>query len=74
MEMIESYNQKELADLEKMRRQKIAEDNENYIRIKVRTAQSRTTARWYSIRYIRKKDLTRYLLETNWKEKNKKAK
>lgn len=71
MEIIESYNQKEMADLEWIRRQKIAEDNVNYIKIKVRTAQSRATWRWYSIRYVRKKDLARYLNDNNWKVKKK---
>lgn len=63
MQIIESYNATELSKLEKTPYSRIRKDKDYYIPVKILTAQSRATERWYSVRYIRTEDIEVYLEE-----------
>lgn len=68
MEMIKSYNKTELSKLEKTPYSRIDKDKDLYFPIKIETAQSRATAKWYTIRYIRKNDILKYMFELKVKK------
>ena len=61
MEIVESYNIKELSKLQKTPYNRIKIDKDYYIPVKIITAQSRATKRWYSVRYIKAEDVKKYL-------------
>lgn len=68
MEIIESYNKTDLSEIERTPYSRIDKDKDLYIPIKIITAQSRATERWYTIRYVKAEDIKEYLKE------NKKSK
>lgn len=68
MEIVESYNIKELSLLQKTPYNRIKIDKDYYIPVKFITAQSRATKRWYTIRYVKAKDIK------DWLEDNKSIK
>lgn len=61
MEIIESYSKTKLSLLEKTPYSRILKDKDLYIPIKIETAQSRATKKWYTIRYVRTEDIVKYL-------------
>lgn len=61
MEIVESYNQTELSELEWTPHSRIKKDKDYYIPIKITTAQSRATKRGYTVRYIKTSDIKEYL-------------
>lgn len=61
MEIVESYNITELSQMENTPYSRIHKDKDYYIPVKIITAQSRATKRWYTIRYIRAEDVKQYL-------------
>lgn len=71
MEMIKSYNRTELSKLEKIPYWRTIKDIDLYIPIKIETAQSRATAKWYTVRYLRRQEIEEYLNENPIKQKVK---
>lgn len=65
MEIVESFNITELSEREKTPYDRIKIDRDLYIPVKIRTAQSRATKRGYTIRYIKTKDVEKYLKDNN---------
>ena len=63
MKIVEAYNITELSWMEKTPYDRIKIDKDLYIPIKIVTAQSRATKRWYTVRYIKSKDVEKYLKE-----------
>lgn len=63
MEIIESYNKTELSEMENTPYSRIDKDKDFFIPVKIITAQSRATKRWYTVRYIKMKDVKEYLKE-----------
>lgn len=61
MEIVESYNQTELSELENTPHSRIKKDKDYYIPIKIINAQSRATKRWYTVRYVKTADIKEYL-------------
>lgn len=73
MEFIESYNQTELSKMEWKHRKRIWREKQNYLPIKIVTAQSRATAKWYTVRYIKYDDVKEFLTENKSILKKKKT-
>jgi hypothetical protein len=76
MKMIQSYNKTDLCKLAKTPYSRIWKDSDLYIPIKIENAQSRATAKWYTIRYIMRKDIIKYFDDnpakiTYWRMKDK---
>lgn len=65
MEIVESYNKTELSWMERTPYSRISKDKDFFIPIKIITAQSRATKRWYTVRYIKVKDVKEYLKDNN---------
>lgn len=65
MEIVESFNVTELSEMEHTPYARIKIDKDYYIPIKIVTAQSRATKRWYTIRYVKTKDIKKYLEQHN---------
>ena len=63
MEIVESYNQKDLSSGVNTPVSRIKKDKDLYIPIKIDTAQSRATKRGYSVRYVKKEDVIEYINE-----------
>lgn len=63
MEIVESYNQKDLSNGVNTPVSRIKKDKDLYIPIKIDTAQSRATKRGYSVRYVKKDDVIEYITE-----------
>lgn len=63
MEIVKSYNKKELAELDNTFYSRIDKDKDLYIPIKIITAQTRTQKKWYSVRYVKTSDIMRFLQE-----------
>lgn len=79
MEMIKSYNRTELSKLEKIPYWRTIKDKDLYIPIKIETAQSRATSKWYTLRYVKTEDIIKYLEDnpakiTYWRLNDKKFK
>jgi hypothetical protein len=68
MKMIESFNKTELSKLEWTPYSRIEKDVDLFIPIKIETAQSRATKRWYTVRYVRTDDVVKYLDELDFKK------
>lgn len=66
--IIESYNRTEMSKNAKTPYSRIVKDTDLYIPIKIETAQSRATARWYTIRYIKTEDVVKYMEENTVKK------
>lgn len=60
-DLIKAYNQTELSEEDKTPYSRIKKDKHLYIPIKIETAQSRATDRWYTVRYIKMKDIREYI-------------
>ena len=73
MDFIECYNQTELSLIEWKHRKRIWKEKTNYIPVKIVTAQSRATAKWYTIRYVRNEDIKEFLNENKPILKKKKT-
>ena len=73
MEIVESYNKTELSWMENTPYSRIDKDKDYYIPIKIITAQSRATKRWYTIRYVKADDIKKYLKENKKIRKYKKS-
>lgn len=71
MEIIESYNKTELSGMENTPRSRIDKDKHLYIPVKIVTAQSRATQRWYTVRYMKTKDVEKFIEnhKKTWKKK-----
>lgn len=67
MEMITSYNKTELSRLERTPYSRIDKDRDLYFPIRIESAQSRATAKWYTVRYVRKEDVMKYIDENPMK-------
>ena len=61
MKMIQSYNKTDLSKKEKIAYSRILKDKDLYIPIKIETAQSRATKKWYTLRYVKTEDIIKYL-------------
>lgn len=61
MEIIESYNKTELSDMENTPYSRVDKDKNKFIPIKITTAQSRATKRWYTIRYVKTDDIKEFI-------------
>lgn len=73
MEIIESYNKTELAEMENTPYSRITKDRDFFIPVKIITAQSRATKRGYTIRYIKVKDVKEYLKDNKYVRRYKKS-
>ena len=72
MEMIKSYNRTELSKMEKIPYWRTIKDKDLYIPVKIETAQSRATDKWYAVRYLRRKEIEEYLNDNPMKERKEK--
>lgn len=70
MEIVESYNQKDLSNGVNTPVSRIKKDKDLYIPIKIDTAQSRATKRGYSVRYVKREDVIEYITENTKVRKN----
>lgn len=59
--LIESYKQTELAKKVQTATSRIKKDKWLYIPIKIETAQTRANKKWFTVRYVRAKDILDYL-------------
>lgn len=66
MEIVESYNKTELSEMENTPYSRIDKDKDYYIPVKITTAQSRATKKWYTIRYIKTEDVKKYLEDNKY--------
>jgi len=74
MEIVESYNITELSEMENTPYSRIHKDKDYYIPIKIITAQSRATKRWYTVRYVKAEDIKQYMKDNkNIRRYNKKS-
>lgn len=73
MEFINSYNQTELWRIEWKHRKRIWKEKDIYLPIKIVTAQSRATKKWYTVRFIKIDDVKEFLKENKPILKNKKT-
>ena len=79
MEMIKSYSKTELSKEENTPYSRIDKDKDLYIPIKIETAQSRATAKWYTVKYVKTEDIKKYIEDnpakiTYWRLNDKKFK
>lgn len=72
MGIIESYNQTELSKKMRTPYSRIVKDKHLYIPVRIVTAQSRATKRGYTVRYIRRNDILKYLVDNPMKTPNEK--
>ena len=72
MGIIESYNQTELSKKMRTPYSRIVKDKHLYIPVRIVTAQSRATKRGYTVRYIRRNDILKYLVDNPMKKPNEK--
>lgn len=70
MEFLESYNKTDLSIMEQTPYKRIMKDKHLYIPVKIVNAQSRATKKWYTVRYIKVKDIEKYLSENTVKKKD----
>lgn len=73
MEIVESYNKTELAEMENTPYSRISKDKDFFIPIKIITAQSRATKRWFTVRYVKVKDVKEYLKDNKHIRRYKKS-
>lgn len=68
-EIVESYNQTELSKMDNKDRRRIKAEKSEYMPIKIVTAQSRATKKWYTVRYVKIEDVKNYIKNTRPKKK-----
>lgn len=71
--MIESYNKTELSEMERTPYSRIDKDKDMYIPVKIITAQSRATKKWYTVRYLKTEDVKEYLKRNKYIRRYKKS-
>lgn len=69
-EIVESYNQTELSKMDNKDRRRIKIEKSEYMPVKIVTAQSRATERWYTVRYVKIEDVKNWI-KTNKPKKKK---
>ena len=69
-EIVESYNQTELSKMDNKDRRRIKIEKYEYMPVKIVTAQSRATERWYTVRYVKIEDVKNWI-KTNKPKKKK---
>lgn len=68
-EIVESYNQTELSKMDNKDRRRIKIEKSEYMPVKIVTAQSRATERWYTVRYVKIEDVKNWIKTNKTKKK-----
>ena len=73
MEWIMSYTQLALAELKWVERHKIPKNPHEYLPVIIHTASSKRNKCWYSVKYLDKEEVLKFIKNTkkSWKRKNK---